>query len=327
MPIVGLMVCLLLLIPLYFLKEKDTIKENAVFEAQNSKLRYYNGRVAPGTPAGLLKNYTEEFRYANEMYTRLWAGFQKRHPIGSFFDWEDNQGHHTMIISNESQQQIAFDRGYIFAADGPRGNGAAAYCIWEARQHVIRMGYAPDNVVDKIFDGYSVCYDTSPGMGKNYDKRYETKFHFIDGKVSYQDMDRLSSGEEPPYRWGVGILAGSESYDIPQEMILEALQKYEDRVNAVIRHRHEIGQLKGTLRVDPEKVTAYRRQYKKSSDFSGNLSLIFLIFTAVLWLAVPIFGRIISGEWSLGVILGFWVIPAAIIGIAALYCAWKNSLK
>lgn len=328
MAILGLMACLVLLIPLFFLKEKDRVRENAVFDVQNRKLRHYSGSVTPGTPAGLLKNYVEEFRYANELYARLWASFQKQHPIGSFFDWEDNQGHHTMLINSEAQQKVAFDRDYIFAFDGgPRGDGAAAYCIWEARKHVISMGYAPDNVVEKIFDGYSVCYDQSPVLGKKYDKRYETNFHFMDGRISYRDMDCLSGKIEPSYRWGVGILAGTESYDIPQEIILETLKNYEDRVNAVIHHRYEIGQLKGVLRADPEHITTYKRQYAKSANAGEKVATVFGIITALMWLAVPVLGRIIVGEWSLGIILDFWVIPAAIIGIVALYCAWKNSLQ
>ena len=243
---------LIALIPLYIAKEKNTWKSNKEFQQKDMKLRHYSSGIAPDAPGGILRNYVEEFRYANELYKKLWAEFQEAHPIGSIFDYTDMDGEQSMLITSKKDQLEALDKAYIFSAlSGVYNNGVEQYCLGEARKHIVELGYAPDNVKERIFPGYNVHKIGSQPTnysfgGKNVETRYDSWFVFTTGYGGWSAlMDRRDPRMSSQYKERRRYLCGIMSYDGDTDsrytkLFLEELKRYEDEENAVIRMQRTI---------------------------------------------------------------------------------------
>lgn len=315
---------LIALIPLYIAKEKNTWKSNKEFQQKDMKLRHYSSGIAPDAPGGILRNYVEEFRYANELYKKLWTEFQEAHPIGSIFDYTDMDGEQSMLITSKKDQREALDKAYIFSAlSGVYNNGVEQYCLGEARKHIVELGYAPDNVKERIFPGYNVHHigsqPTNYSFGsKNVETRYDSWFVFTTGYGGWSALiDRRDPHMSSQYKEKRRYLCGIMSYDGDTDsrytkLFLEELKRYEDEENAVIRHRYETGRIDGPLRADPEQVKACNERYLKKLrgvDPSGVAMLALIGFIML----IPFLGWWILGFWSWAAFGTCWGLPAMLV--------------
>lgn len=188
------------------------------------------------------RDYVGEFEFANKMYQDLRREFREAHPVGSFYEYKNDDGKDVILdVQDENDWRKAFDLEWRFG-HYDRSN-AMDFSLWQARKDAVRRGFAPDNVKDTVWQGWDASKTaTSVDIGAHgkilHDDRYDTKFYLMP-ETTYEYGKKIKTGRTTSGHEWLAIIIGfdpdTEAYQNSYNAIKSYLQRRQDYENQKIK--------------------------------------------------------------------------------------------
>ena len=260
----GILVILLICAAIaYLAREFKFAGDNRRFNEQQSAVHLAQIRKHPYIELNLKeckisreKDYVGQFDFAHKLYKEMWEKFQKDYPIGSIYEYteytwcsHDPPQQKTIVMESISDQKRAFQLDFVPDSLGfnNKDNNAQNWCIWESRKDAVRRGYAPDNVAETVFRGWSPRFEPNhPVLNAKNNWESDTSYNGLMTPTEYR-RGRSAAGEyygkEQSLNCPVVSIfplwyPGEEAYERECAKMRKYLEKRQEVDNKIILNRY-----------------------------------------------------------------------------------------